>query len=164
MKHKTFTRGIHPSYNKGYTEDKATQKARLPERVIIPLSQHIGAPCVALVKRGEAVVEGQKIGDVESFIAAPVHASINGTVKEVAPHPHPGGSKVLSVVIESDGTEKSWDPIREDSEIFSMKADEVRKVVREAGLVGLGGASFPTYVKFLPSKTKKVEVVLLNGC
>jgi len=79
MKHKTFTRGIHPSYNKGYTADKATQKARLPERVIIPLSQHIGAPCAALVKRGEAVLEGQKIGDVESFIAAPVHASISGT-------------------------------------------------------------------------------------
>lgn len=164
MKHKTFTRGIHPSYNKGYTAGKATQKARLPERVIIPLSQHIGAPCAALVKRGEAVVEGQKIGDVESFIAAPVHASISGTVKEIAPHPHPGGSKALSVVIDGDGEEKSWAPIREDSEIFAMKADEVRKRVREAGLVGLGGASFPTYVKFMPPKGGKVEAVILNGC
>lgn len=164
MKHKTFTRGIHPSYNKGFTADKATRTATLPERVIIPLSQHIGAPCSALVKKGETVVEGQKIGDVESFISAPVHASISGTVKEIAPHPHPSGSKVLSVVIEGDGTTKSWEQVITDPDIDAMKPDEIRKRVREAGLVGLGGASFPTYVKFMPPKDGKVDVVLLNGC
>ncbi|VAW35789.1 Electron transport complex protein RnfC [hydrothermal vent metagenome] len=164
MKHKTFTRGIHPSYNKGFTAEKATMKARLPERVIIPLNQHIGAPCAALVKRGDQVAEGQKVGDVESFISAPVHASISGTVKEIAPHPHPSGTRVLSVVIESDGAEKVWEPVLEDSEIFKLSPDEIRSQVREAGIVGLGGASFPTYVKFMPSKGSKVDVVILNGC
>jgi electron transport complex protein RnfC len=164
MKHKTFARGIHPSYNKGFTSDKTVQRAALPERVIIPLSQHIGAPCVALVKKGETVVEGQKIGDVESFISAPVHTSISGTVKEIAKHLHPSGVKVLSVVIEGDGESKSWNPIRDDSAVDAMKPEEIRKCVREAGLVGLGGASFPTYVKFMPPKNGKVDVVILNGC
>lgn len=163
MSHKTFERGIHPSYYKELTASKAVQAAALPKTVIIPLQQHAGAPCEPLVKKGEAVQEGQKIGDVKAFVSAPVHASISGKVKDIELAQHPGGTRVLSVVIEGDGTVKEW---KEDGgvDLSSMTPEAIREAVREAGIVGMGGAAFPTSVKLAPPKGKTIDAVILNGC
>src|SRR3989338_10041827 len=108
MSLKTFNHGIHPSYNKELTQSKKIEKASLPSKVVIPLQQHIGAPCKPLVKKGDMVAEGQKIGEATTFVTAPVHSSISGKVKEIEKLPYPGGGKILSVIIEGDGTAKEW--------------------------------------------------------
>lgn len=163
MQTKTFERGIHPLYHKELASDKSIEKAALPKRVIIPLSQHIGAPCAPLVKKGDDVTEGQKIGDAKSFVTAPVHASISGKVKDITAHPYPGGGKVMSVIIEGNGEIKDW-PVLEDFSIDALKPEDVRTAVREAGIVGLGGAAFPTGVKLSPPEGAKLDAVILNGC
>ncbi|MBI5599362.1 MAG: electron transport complex subunit RsxC [Deltaproteobacteria bacterium] len=162
---KTFKRGIHPAYHKELTSGSPIEDAVLPKRVVVPLQQHAGTPCAPLVKKGDEVREGQKIGDADSFVSAPVHAPITGRVKDVAPHIHPAGARVLSVIIEGDGASKEeWkeDPSAPDAERLS--AEEIRKVIREAGIVGLGGAAFPTAVKLSPPKDRKIDTVILNGC
>ncbi|MCR4287568.1 MAG: hypothetical protein NUW09_06115, partial [Deltaproteobacteria bacterium] len=103
---KTFERGIHPSYHKELTASKNTVKALLPKTVFIPLQQHAGARCEPLVKKGDVVVEGQKLGDVKAFVSAPVHASINGKVKDIDYVNHPSAGRTLGVIIDGDGTEK----------------------------------------------------------
>lgn len=162
MGHKTFERGIHPAYNKELTEAKAIQKAALPKTVIIPLQQHAGAPCEPVVKKGDVVQEGQKIGEAKAFVSAPVHASISGKVKEVEFYQHPGGARVLSVVIDGDGTEKEWTTTPCD--LNSLAPEAIKDAVRDAGIVGMGGAAFPTSVKLSPPKDKKIDTVVLNGC
>ncbi|MEK6759708.1 MAG: electron transport complex subunit RsxC [Deltaproteobacteria bacterium] len=162
MGHNTFDRGIHPAYYKELTSSKKVERARLPVTVVIPLQQHAGAPCDPLVKKGDLVQEGQKIGDATSFVSAPVHASISGKVKEIDLHQHPAGYRVLSVVIEGDGTTKEWPatPV----ELSSLTPEKIREIIREAGIVGMGGAGFPTSVKLAPPKGKTIDAILLNGC
>ncbi len=159
----TFKRGVHPDYNKEWTAAKQVQKAALPKTVVIPLSQHAGAPCESLVKKGEVVAEGQKIGDVKAFVSAPVHASISGKVKEIEAHPHPSGAKALSIVIEGDGTEKDWED-KGSVDLGSISPEAIREAIREAGIVGMGGAGFPTSVKLMPPKERPIDTVILNGC
>src|SRR3990170_4385295 len=146
MKLKTFDKGIHPEYFKELTASRKVEEAALPKSVIIPLQQHLGAPCEPIVKKGDTVEEGQKIGDVKAFVSAPVHASISGKVKEVEFYQHPGGIKVLSVVIEGDGSRREWGPV-EGVSLDSLTPEDIRAAVREAGIVGMGGAAFPTSVK-----------------
>lgn len=165
MNLKTFKRGVHPSYNKELSSGVEVTVAELPGRVVIPLAQHIGAPAEAIVKKGDLVTEGQKIGEANSFVSAPVHASISGTVKEVAMHPNAAGGRVLSVVIEGDGETKDWhlsDIAALD--LSHLDAEIIRVLIRSAGIVGMGGAAFPTSVKLSPPKDKKIDTVLLNGC
>jgi electron transport complex protein RnfC len=160
---KTFKQGIHPEYHKQRTENREVIEAAVPKKVIIPLHQHTGATCEPLVKVGDEVQEGQKIGDTSKFISAPVHASISGKVTKIDKLPHPCGVNILSVVIEGSGTSGegrgtkglSWD---------NLRPEEIRKVVREAGVVGLGGAAFPTHVKLTPPEGKKIDTILINGC
>src|SRR3990172_4239726 len=149
---KTFNHGIHPSYNKELTQSKKIEKASLPFKVVIPLQQHIGAPCKPLVKKGDTVAEGQKIGETTTFVTAPVHSSISGKVKEIERLPYPGGGKVLSVIIEGDGTVKDWGSGDTDLELESITKEELMNIIREAGIVGMGGAAFPTHVKLSPPK------------
>jgi len=161
---RTFNHGIHPFYNKGLTQSKKIEKASLPGKVVIPLQQHIGAPCKPLVKKGDAVTEGQKIGETITFVTAPVHSSISGKVKEIERLPYPGGGKVLSVVIEGDGTVKDWGSGDTDLELESLVKEELMNIIREGGVVGMGGAAFPTHVKLSPPKEKKIDAFILNGC
>ncbi len=167
---KTFRHGIHPVYRKELTSGKAIERLPIPSKVIIPLQQHAGQPCTPLIKKGDTVTEGQKIGDSKSYISAPVHASITGKVADIAPYPFPLGGKVDSVVIQrseeetpsidassSGGADASLDISRYSSE-------EMRSLIREAGIVGLGGASFPTHVKLSPPENKRIDTVIINGC
>jgi electron transport complex protein RnfC len=162
---KTFDRGIHPAYNKELASSKAILSANLPKTVVIPLRQHAGAPCAPLVKKGDIVTEGQKIADVEAFVSAPIHASISGKVKEIDLYLHPVGMKVPSIVIVGDGEKKDWGTSGGPKvELSSLSADDIRESIRENGIVGMGGAGFPTAVKLNAPKGKVIDTVLLNGC
>lgn len=160
-----FAGGIHPEYNKEITSTLAIVKMPLPEKVIIPLQQHIGAPCElsAQVDKGTRVKIGQKIADSESFVSAPIHASVSGTVTAVGPCNHPMGIRVNAVTIESDGEEQWDDDLAPAGDLEHLEAKELRRLVREAGIVGLGGATFPAHVKLSPPPEKPIDVVIING-
>lgn len=161
---KTFKGGIHPAYNKELTSRKNIRVMPPPEEVIVPLKQHTGAPCKPLVKKGDRVCKGQKIGDAEAFVSAPVHAPVSGTVTAVEPRLHPLGGKVTSIVIANDGEERTDPGIQPPGTLEELDADTIKKIVREAGIVGLGGAAFPTHVKISPPPDKKIDTLILNGC
>lgn len=155
-----FFGGVHPAYQKEMSSECGKVTAFIPKRVVIPMLQHIGTACVPLVQPGEEVRMGQKIGDGEG-LCVPVHASVSGRVVEIAEHPHPNGKMVLSVVIENDFRENTVDlPQRPLSE---MSDDDILQRIREAGLVGMGGAAFPGNVKLLTSMGK-VDTLISNAC
>jgi electron transport complex protein RnfC len=136
----------------------------LPEKVIIPLNQHKGAPCKALVKRGDKVLTCQKIADSSDFIAAPVHATVSGEVSDTIVLVDPNsGRKEPALLLTSDGKDKHVElPVSEDPE--ELSPNEILTRVREAGIVGLGGAVFPSHVKLAPPEGRKIDTVILNGC
>ena len=134
-----------------------------PKIVTIPMSLHIGAPCVPVVKRGDTVYLGQKIGEAKGFVSAPIHSSVSGTVKSVGEMPHPNGDNVMSVVIESDGQNTVDPSIKPYNDYTTYSSKEIIDIIREAGIVGLGGATFPTHVKLSVPPDKKVDCVILNG-
>ena len=153
---KTFKQGIHPEYKKQATENKQIVEAAVPAKVIIPLHQHTGATCEPLVKVGDEVFEGQKIGESSKFISAAVHASISGKVTKIDKLLHPCGVEVMSVVIDKSEALEIPNP--------KSQIQNVIEAIKEAGIVGLGGAAFPTHVKLSPPKDKKIDTLLINGC
>jgi electron transport complex protein RnfC len=160
---KTFRQGLHLAEKKELSEDKKIKRISPPPRVILPLSQHTGAPCEPLVKVGEQVKEGQKIADHHSFISSPIHASISGKVSSIGKMPHPVGGEDEAIIIEGDGDgKKVWEKGKVN--LRSLAAEEIRKIIREAGIVGLGGAAFPTHVKLNPPENKPIDTIILNGC
>lgn len=159
MKKRTFTGGIHPPENKGLTAGSKVISAKAPSTVFIPLAQHIGAPCQPVVEAGDHVRVGQKIGDASGFVSAPVHASVSGKVKSLTNIAGFG----KCIVIENDGQETLDPAILHNSRPNSLTPEQLRQVVREAGIVGLGGAAFPAHVKFSPPKDKPIEFLILNG-
>ncbi len=158
----TFFGGVHPKEHKKYSSGKRIQEFPEPDFVVIPMQQHIGAPCKPLVKKGDHVNMGQKIGDNEG-LCVPVHASVSGTVRDVGMRPHPSGMMVQSVVIDNDH-QRTLDPsIKERSheKVATMTPDQLIAIIREAGIVGMGGAQFPTHVK-LQSGLGKVDTIIIN--
>lgn len=162
MEVKPFKGGLNVPHYKSFSEKKAIKMASLPSEIIVPLSQHIGAPCAPLVEVGDAVKAGEKIGESESFVSAPVHASLSGTVTAIEDRPHPGGGMVKSIVIQVDKTQIEMDTKERDLNKVSSK--EIIEAVKEAGVVGMGGAAFPTAVKLQPPPDKPIDVLLINGC
>ncbi|HHX24217.1 MAG TPA: electron transport complex subunit RsxC [Thermoanaerobacterales bacterium] len=160
---KTFKGGIHPPYNKNLTNSKPIEKATLPKKVIIPMGMHIGAPCEPIVKVGDTVKRGQKIGDAKGFVSVPVHASISGKVTAVEPRSWPGGGLMMSVVIESDGKDEQYEDIIPPKPLSEMLPDEIKSLIREAGITGLGGAGFPTQVKLSFPPEKNVDTIIVNA-
>jgi electron transport complex protein RnfC len=158
----TFERGIHPQYNKELASGKSIAPATLPKRIVVPLSQHIGAPAQADVSIGDEVKTGQVIGTTTGFVSSPVHSSVSGKVIAIADFPTPGGKNVPSIVIESDGKDEAVD-YKENPDYMNLGADEIRNIIKDAGIVGLGGAAFPTNVKLSPPKEKTIDTVLING-
>jgi len=155
MKH-LFFGGIHPKYNKEMSKVVTTLHTIEPDLVVIPMVQHIGAPCTPLVKVGDRVLKGQKIGDGEG-LCVPVHASVSGFVKAIEPRPHVRGTNILSVVIANDFKKESVTMPIPDTD------DEILHAIREAGIVGMGGAAFPGNVKALGAMGN-VDTLIANGC
>ena len=159
----SFFGGVHPAENKSYARDVAIQEFPEPDILVIPMSQHIGAPCKPLVKKNDLVKKGQKIGDNQG-LCVPVHASVSGKVKAVESKAHSSGTTMMSVVIENDhlGTlDESIQP-RTQEEVDALTPEELIGIIREAGIVGMGGATFPTHVK-LSSGIGKVDTIIVNA-
>ncbi len=154
--------GVHPSERKEYTEHIALQRFPDPDTVVIPLSMHAGAPADPIVQVGDTVKVGQKIGESAGFISSPVHSSVSGTVTAIENHKHATRGECLSVVIKSDGKNTLHESIKPNKDLDSLTPDEIIEIVRESGIVGMGGAGFPTSVKLKPNKP--IDAVLLNGC
>jgi electron transport complex protein RnfC len=154
-----FKGGVHPDYRKS-PEVPVTVIAP-PPQVVIPMAQHIGAPCTPLVKKGDTVKMYQKIGESAAPVSAPVHASVSGTVVAVEPRPHPLGDLIMSVVIENDGqdTPELMEPLT-PAQLKDPEA--ILQRIREAGVVGMGGAMFPTAFK-ISSGRGKVDTLIING-
>ena len=159
---RSFFGGIHPKENKHYAENSPIQEYREPDLLVIPMAQHIGAPCKPLVKKGDQVTMGQKIGDGEG-LCVPVHASVSGKVKAVEMRPHTSGTMMLSVAIENDHQDTLHPDVqpRTPEEVEKLGTDELLDIIREAGIVGMGGAAFPTHVK-LRSAMGKVDTIIVN--
>ncbi|MEG2897240.1 MAG: electron transport complex subunit RsxC [Eubacterium sp.] len=162
-KHNTFKGGIHPPYRKKRTASVSVKIATEPKIVTIPMSLHIGAPCTPIVKKGETVYLGQKVGEANGFVSVPVHASVSGTVIAVEERPHPNGNMVMAVVIESDGKNTVDPSIKPYGNFRKYAPKDIINIIRDAGIVGLGGATFPTHVKLSIPADKKVDCVILNG-
>lgn len=162
MKLISFKGGIHPPYNKQLTSSSRIISVPAGEKLYIPLQQHIGAPCDSLVKKGDSVKVGQKIGDSGAFVSSPVHSSVSGTVCAVEKHLHPNGFMVNTVVIENDFQNTVYDGLKKN-DYENMTSEEIVNAVHEAGIVGLGGAGFPMHIKISPVKGKQAEYVIVNG-
>ncbi len=155
----TFKGGIHPNDGKSLAKDQPITEVLPQGDLVYPLSQHIGAPAIAAVKKGDHVLKGQKIADAGGFVSAPVYASVSGTVKALEKHFNPTGSNVDCIVIENDGEYKEAEaaPVKPLSE---MMRDEILTRIGDAGIVGMGGAGFPTRVKLSPKEPDKLNISL----
>lgn len=158
----SFFGGIHPKENKFYAEGQRVQPFPEPDILVVPMQQHIGAPCKPLVKKGDHVTRGQKIGDNEG-LCVPVHAPVSGTVKAVEMRPHSTGMTTMSVVIQNDHLGEMCPDVqpRDPAAVAALSRDELMHIIREAGIVGMGGATFPTNVK-LSSGIGKVDTIIVN--
>ena len=158
----TFRGGIHPNDGKSLAKDKTIQTVLPTEVLIYPLSQHIGAPANPIVNAGDYVLKGQKIAEAGGFVSAPIYASVSGTVKGIEKHFTPTGSKVDCLVIENDGEYKEIE-YPTPKQLDELTKEEILQLIADAGIVGLGGAGFPTRVKLSPKEPENIEFVIANG-
>ena len=163
---RTFNGGVHPhetGNGKQSTNAQPVIDAKVPACVVIPLSQHIGAPCKCVVTPGQTVAMGQVIGEAGGFVSAPVHASVSGTVKAISSCVVASGQRVNAVVIENDFQDRWDESVKPRQNVGSLDAKQLLDIVRDRGIVGLGGATFPTAVKLAPPAEKHVDTLILNG-
>lgn len=161
--HYRFQGGIHPITFKSLTSDRAIKRPFIPKRVVIPVSQHTGLPAEPVVSVGAKVRVGELIAKPSGHISSSIHASISGKVVKIAHFPTYNQPRVLSIVIESDGTEdQSFRPVPAE-DINALSREALLGIIRGAGIVGLGGAGFPTDIKLSPPANKPVDTVILNG-
>ncbi len=163
MSSKTFKGGIHPPYNKERSRYLSIENLGGSKEMIFPLSQHIGAPASPVVKTGDCVRTGQLIAAASGFVSANIHSSVSGTVTAIKPCLHPNGTEVMSIVIENDFKYEKDSSVTANSSSDMLSAEEILEIVRNAGIVGMGGATFPTHVKLSPPADKKIEAVIVNG-
>ena len=163
LKDLTFKGGVNVPEYKELSENAPLERAMEPEIVMIPLHQHTGAPCEPLVKPGDEVKVGQKIGQSEAFVSAPVHSSVSGKVKSITPMAIPTGLTVNCVVIESNGKNQLHESVKPKGSLKELSSKEIIGIIKEAGITGMGGAGFPTYVKLSPPPDKKIDTIIING-
>ncbi len=157
----TFAGGIHPYDGKDLSKDKPIKEVLPGAELVYPLSQHIGAPAKAIVAKGDHVLTGQKIAESSGFVSAPVYASVSGTVKAVEPRRVVNGDCVMSIVVENDGLyeDVGFYPV---APLEKMGREDILEAIKEAGIVGMGGAGFPTHVKLSPKDPQKIDYVIVN--
>ena len=154
--------GVHPVEGKEPTEAVPLVRFPAPATVVIPLSMHLGAPATPIVAVGDTVKVGQKIGEAAGFISAPVHSSVSGKVVAIEERPHATRGSCLSIVIENDGKDTVHESVKPNKALEELTPGEIIDIVKNAGIVGMGGAGFPTYVKLNPGKP--IDAVLVNAC
>jgi electron transport complex protein RnfC len=159
----TFKGGIHPPESKSQTADREIEVLSPKGFLIYPMSQHLGVPCAPVVKKGDRVLVGQKIADSEAFVSAPILSSVSGTVKEIGPHMTISGAVETCVTVESDGAFEYAASFLPHGDYRDLSREECLKIIREAGIVGMGGAAFPTHVKLSPPPDRKIKWVIING-
>jgi H+/Na+-translocating ferredoxin:NAD+ oxidoreductase subunit C len=166
----TFSGGVHPPGNKHISEDQAIERAPIPPEVWLPLSMHVGAPAVLVVEKKAEVKRGQLVAEAAGFVSAPIHSPVTGIVKDIMALPHQSGRMVNTLIITTnvEETEAAIEAeqalkITADCDISGFEPAQIVEKVKGAGIVGLGGAAFPGFIKMLPNKDKPIEIVILNG-
>ena len=157
----TFSGGVHPADGKEFAKNSPITEYLPKGDVVLPLGQHIGAPAQPIVSKGDQVLVGQKVAEAGGFVSANIFSSVSGTVKAIEPRMTPAGAKVNSIVIENDGEFK--EAAFEAKPYDQMSKDDVLAAIKEAGIVGLGGAGFPTHVKLAPKDPDAIEYIIVNG-
>ena len=157
-----FKGGIHPADKKKLSADKPITVAKPPDRVVIPLSQHLGAPCKPIVIIDQEVKKGELIGEPTAFVSAPIHSSVSGKVIAIGEFLNAMGKMVTSVVIENNAKDE-WANLKDNPDYMKLTPEEMKEKIKSAGIVGMGGAAFPTVVKLSPPKEKTIDTVILNG-
>ncbi|NLL77969.1 MAG: electron transport complex subunit RsxC [Clostridiales bacterium] len=157
----TFAGGIHPYDGKDMSKDKPIKTVFPKGDLVYPLSQHIGAPAVPIVKKGDRVLTGQKIAEASGFVSAPVYATVSGTVKAIEPRRVVNGDNVMSIVLEND---EKYEEVAYSAanSLEELSKEEIIERVKQAGIVGMGGAGFPTYIKLSPKEPEKIDYVIAN--
>jgi electron transport complex protein RnfC len=160
----TFNGGVHPPPHKSESNHETTRPARLPKRLILPLHQHIGEPAKAAVQVGDYVLKGQLIAHANGYVSAALHAPSSGKITDIGdyPVPHPSGLSAPCIVIETDGEER-WIERPPAQDYTQVDPSHLRNMIREAGIVGLGGAGFPSFIKLNPGAAKTIDTLILNG-
>ncbi len=158
---KSFLGGIHPHDGKELAKDQPIEAMPVPQQLVVPMSQHIGAPCAPTVKVGDVVKRGQLIGTSPAFMHADIHAPVSGKVIKIEDRPHSGRISCPSVVIESDGEDVWADGLPLDRDWMAMANEDILGAIQSAGIVGMGGATFPAHIKLKPAKP--VDILILNG-
>ena len=158
----TFRGGVHPYDGKELSKEKPVRELLPGKELVYPLSQHIGAPAKPIVAKGDHVLAGQKIAEMGGFVSANIHASVSGTVKEIKKVRNNVGSMVDAIVVENDEKYETVEFQKADS-LENLSKEEILDRIKEGGVVGMGGAGFPTHVKLAPKEPEKIEYVLVNG-
>ncbi len=161
---KTFKGGVHPHDNKHFSNKKPIEKMPIPDKIILPLSQHTGTPCTPIVNIGDVVSIGQKIAESEAFVSSPIHATVSGKVIAIESYSHPVIPRpVDAIIIECNKTDQEKELFNTRNVWNKLNKEEIIKKIKEAGIVGMGGAAFPTHVKLSPSPKISIDSVILNG-
>ncbi len=163
MKHKSFNKGVHPYEGKELSMDCPIQCIAADSLMVFPLSQHIGAPAKAVVAVGDRVLKGQLLAEADGFISVPVYSSVSGTVKKIEKRLVVNGSKDDCIIIENDGLDETVEGFGKDRAIDALDAKAVVELIKQAGIVGLGGAGFPTAVKLSPKNADNIDTIIING-
>ena len=163
MKLVTFHGGVHPDDGKEFSKNKPIRPYLPKGDMVYPVSQHIGAPAKPVVKKNDQVLVGQIIAEAGGFVSSNIISSVSGKVKAVEPRLLPSGAKVNSIVIENDGNYTPVEGIGQKRDYTKMSKQEIIDAVKAAGIVGLGGAGFPTHVKLMPKNPDAIDYVIVNG-
>jgi len=164
MRLKTFKKGVHPGHNKSRTASSAIVDMPLPDTIVLPLSQHLGKPATPLKNKGDEVSVGELVCEAAGLISANIHSPVAGKIKRIIQKPLPGGRMAnhMEITVDHEKTaEHHWE--KHDVDVASLDRDTVVKTIAAAGIVGMGGATFPTHVKFSPPSTAKIDVLVVNG-
>ncbi len=159
----TFKGGTHPPDGKDFAKNSKIERMPLPKTVAVHLSQHIGAPSKAIVKKGDEVKTGQPLSEAQGFVSLPVHAPISGKIKQIVDLADANGIKSQAVIIESDEQDQLFEGVLEERSYQDFSKEELIKIIADAGIAGMGGARFPTHVKLSPPKDAPIKHVILNG-
>jgi electron transport complex protein RnfC len=159
----TFAGGVHPPENKKLTSSEATRDLPIPDILYVPLQQHLGAPPKPIVAKGDEVKCGQPIAEPGGFVSVPVHSPVSGKVKDIAPWPHPLGKTMATLIIENDGQMTWASDLKPIENWRDVSPDVLKKRILDGGVVGMGGATFPTHVKLSPPDNKPIDVLIING-